>query len=381
MHFLGHQSYFPKIRLKQGEYMALADLTSDVAQHVAPHIVAPPPKERDPEKGRPLTNDEMVYETGRRVGQHWPMRPCLLDAVFLVDALGEGDAEQWLPRLFKVAIDSAALPMPVFGLSDIEGGLGLAVQRTLEVTRDGLAIKVTLADLLDPDLTGRLHRALLKLVLKPHECVLILDFAQADLSISGVHETVVGSFRQISEIGLWNAVVFQATNYPEANPAPAGGGTRVARLEWDVWRRATEIDKVVRQGLSYGDFAADSAKFKFGGKRAKIIPHYRYATETEWVVIRGGKDESMSAAMARIARQITDSKDFAGRNFSRADEMMHDLSLGLTGPGNATTWRRINIGHHITRVVADLGRMRGFDIARRATEVPATQLTLFGFNQ
>jgi len=380
MHFLGYQSYFPKIRLKQGEYLALADLESDVAQHVAPHIVAPPPKERDPEKGRPLTNDEMVYETGRRVGHHWPMRPCLLDAGFLVDALGESDAEQWLPRLFRVAIDSAALPMPVFSLGDIEGALSKAVQRTLAVTKDGLAIKVTLSDLLDPDLTSRLHRALIKLILKPHECVLILDFSQADLTIFGVHETVIGSFRQISEIGLWNAVVFQATNFPESNPAPAGGEIRVPRLEWDIWRRATEADDVVRQGLSYGDFGADSAKFNFGGKRAKIIPHYRYATENDWRVIRGGKDETMAAAMARIARQIIDSQDFAGRNFSRADEMMHDLSLGLSGPGNATSWRRINIGHHITRVVTDLGRIRGFDIARRVSEAPAVQLSLFGLN-
>ncbi|WGM32716.1 beta family protein [Brevundimonas sp. NIBR11] len=380
MHFLGHQSYFPKLRLKQGEYLALRDLANDVAQHVAPHIVAPPPKERDPEKGRPLTNDEMVYETGRRVGQYWPMRPCLLDAGFLVDALGEAEAGEWLPRLFRVAVDSAALPTPVFGLGDIEGALGPAVQRTLAVTQDGIAIRVTLTDLLDPDLTTRLHRALLKLVLKPHECVLILDFSQADLTLFGVHETVIGSFRQISEIGLWNAVVFQATNYPEANPAAAGGQARITRLEWETWKRATAIDEVVRRGLSYGDFAADSAKFKFGGKRAKIIPHYRYATMGDWRVDRGGKDESMAAAMARIARQIVESKDFAGRDFCRADEMMHDLSLGLSGPGNATTWRRINIGHHITRVVVDLGGLRGFQIARRASEVPAAQLSLFGFN-
>jgi hypothetical protein len=57
--------------------------------------------------------------------------------------------------------------------------------------------------------------------------------------------------------------------------------------------------------------------------------------------------------------------------------MISDTALGLCGPGNATTWRRINIGHHITRVVADLGPMRGFAISRMSDALPAAQGSIF----
>ena len=75
--------YVPALRLKQGEYRGLRRLSPDIAEKILPRLVIPPPKERDPEKRRPMTKDEIIYETGRRVADHWPLRDALIDVQFL----------------------------------------------------------------------------------------------------------------------------------------------------------------------------------------------------------------------------------------------------------------------------------------------------------
>lgn len=378
MYTIGHQSYAPVLRLKQGEYFALADLRPDVAAHVIPHLIPPPPKERDPEKGRPLLPVEMVYETAKRVAQYWALRPCLLDPRFLFEPLGEAEATVWLRSLFKVATASGGRPIPVFELADYEGDRLPGILTVVDGVGVGVAIRLSLTDLVDVKLRERLHRVLVtQLRLKPDSCTLILDMSQADLALPDVHDVIVGFYERVTEVGLWHNVIFQGTNYPEKNPAVAGGIASVERREWEAWKAAVASDEVVKRGLMYGDFASDSAKFNFARKGGRTIPHYRYATTTDWIVNRGKKDKRLKDVMPSLARAITESDRFAGRGFSHADRMISDTALGLSGPGNATTWRRINIGHHITRVVTDLGAIRGFEIFKMSDELPALQRSLF----
>src|SRR5581483_3840123 len=112
--------YVPALRLKQGEYRGLNRLARDVADKILPRLIIPPPKERDPEKGRPLTPDEIIYETGRRIAEHWPLRDAFLDVQFLYDEFGETESRRWLPRIFDVARSSGGKPIPLASLSDME---------------------------------------------------------------------------------------------------------------------------------------------------------------------------------------------------------------------------------------------------------------------
>jgi hypothetical protein len=63
--------------------------------------------------------------------------------------------------------------------------------------------------------------------------------------------------------------------------------------------------------------------------------------------------------------------------FSSADEYILQTAQGQAGPGNATTWRAMNTTHHITRVVADIGRVRGFALQQRASQPSPVQESLF----
>jgi hypothetical protein len=148
--------YVPALRLKQGEYRGLRRLSPDIAEKILPRVVVPPPKERDPEKGRLLTKDEIVYETGRRIADHWPLRDTLLDVRFLFKEFGEVESAEWLPRIFDVARAAGAKPIPIADLSDALTPRIVGLRRTLarECTTK-IAIRVEY-DEIDGDLEAKI---------------------------------------------------------------------------------------------------------------------------------------------------------------------------------------------------------------------------------
>jgi hypothetical protein len=79
-----------------------------------------------------------------------------------------------------------------------------------------------------------------------------------------------------------------------------------------------------------------------------------------------------------VAEKIIKSGHFAGRTFSTGDSLIYDTAHGSSAPGNATTWRKVNTIHHLTRVVTDLGAYRGYRILERADE-PRPEQTAFQF--
>lgn len=373
-----HQSYVATVRLKQGEYLALSETSSDVAERLLPHFVLPPPKDRDPEKGRVLTTDEIVYENGLRVGKYWPFRTCLLDPRFLFKRLGTSEAKVWLPRLFRTAANSNARAIPVCTLADLEGDRLQAFQAITNPGDVGVALRLTLRDLGDERLQNRVHAALLKIVALPSQCILVLDLSGADFSATeSVAEFIVGAFQRVFEIGRWRRIVTTATSYPEKNPAEENGEVLLQRNEWDAWNIAVNHDSVIRQNLMYGDFAADSSKFVFSGGTTPIR-HYRYTSEKGWFVVRGSKSIELKATMVDVATRIVKSRHFLGKNFSTADRFIFETANGAaSGPGNAMIWRKVNTIHHLTLIIRDLGRVYGYKIRELAEAETGFQPDLF----
>jgi len=373
----GIQTYSPVLRLKEGEYTALGEITSTVAERLLPLFVIPPPKERDPEFARELTVSELAYVPGQRIGRHWPLRQCLLDPRYLFRKLGHDSASEWLPTLFRASVAAHGLPTLVSDLRTIEGKAYDGLRTVIRDVSHGLALRITAEDIERDDLKTRIHTALLRLAIKPSECFLILDFGSPDFSdLPVVAEIIVASFQKVMEIGLWGQVIWQATSYPEANPAPRGGYIELPRSEWLAWCVASELDADFRRSVMYGDFGADSAKFNFGTSGGAPRRHYRYSTPEKWLVPRGQDDGSVADAMRWVAEKIVRSGHFAGRMFSSGDRFISDTAHDSGKPGNPTTWRKVNTIHHLTRVVTDLGAYRGYRILERADEPAPEQAPL-----
>ncbi len=368
--------YLPALRFKKGEYCGLAGLANDVAAQVTPRLIIPPPREPDPEKGSPLTFDEIVHLTGRRIGNHWPIRPAFLDPHFLFAEFRDADSKEWLPRIFKVARDAGANVIPVATLVELLGDESQAFHVTKdENARTQLLLRISYNEV-NPSLAAKIRQALINVGSEPRRCSLILDFGDADLSsVEAVADIAVSSLEELQGIGNWQNIAFQATNFPDRNPAIEGSVKQVSRNEWLAWKRAIEADSDASTHLIFGDYGADTTPIFRKGGGGKPIRHYRYCTPEAWLVVRGKTDVSCSESMQWVANEILNSGHFAGADFSAADEFICGTAKGYMGPGDPTKWREINTTHHITQVVSDISKIKGFSIAKRAIAARSEQLS------
>lgn len=369
-------SYVPALRLKKGECFGLASLASDVVKHVTPRLIVPPLKDRDFEGSASLASDEIAYGIGRRIAANWPLRPAYLETRFLFPDFAGSKSSNWLPRIFGVARDATALLIPVANIDELAGEHIEAYRLSLSNdTSIRLAIRIASSEI-DDSLENRLLPALVAIDLSPQECALMLDFADADLSDFEIASAVLaGALETVQSIGLWHDVIFQGTNFPETNPAQEGASTHVPRNEWLAWKALCDADPSVLKYLIFGDYCADNAKFQFQSGGIPIR-HYRYSTEMHWRVERGQSKLSTRDAMRAVCKSIVESEDFAGREFSSADNYIYATANGNDGPGCPWMWRGINTTHHITQVVSDLSKMKGFVIAKRDAHPSPQQLSL-----
>ena len=107
--------------------------------------------------------------------------------------------------------------MPVSDLRTLEGKALEGLTAVVRKVSHGVALRITLEDMESDDLTNWIYTALLRLVTKPSECILVLDFGNPDFSdLEAVAEIIVANFHKVMEIGMWGQVIWYATSYPEA---------------------------------------------------------------------------------------------------------------------------------------------------------------------
>lgn len=364
--------YVPSLRMKKGELEGLRALREDVVDCILPLLVIPPLKERESGSQEGLfAPGEAIPDVGGVLVRYWPRRSVFVDASPLFKEHTAERAVNWLPELFQRARNLDVLAVPVAVLTDLErvdiSGFKASIAPSYSLK---FGVRVQSGDMTDPNLNERVRSVLISLGLTASECAVFADFSDADLSDHFLVAPIIRSaLEQIQTFGQWQLIAFQGTHYPEKNPAEPGQTISHPRNEWRAWREAVSFDPSTEEHMVFGDFAADSAKMDFGGKGGRPIPHCRYTTDSHWLVIRGDETGSTNEVMKEVFGRVLKSGKFSGPQFSEADAYINDVACdNLDGAGNATTWRQVNTTHHITRVVADIAKVRGI----RITELPSS---------
>lgn len=63
--------------------------------------------------------------------------------------------------------------------------------------------------------------------------------------------------------------------------------------------------------------------------------------------------------MEQVCQAILSSGIYLGRGYSYADEIIYQIAKGRQSAGTPTTWRELNVAHHITHIVRQLGAQNG----------------------
>ncbi|ABS62010.1 hypothetical protein Plav_0387 [Parvibaculum lavamentivorans DS-1] len=367
-------TYYPSVRFKQGERYALYRMPQDMKRHVEPRLIAPPIKEYDPELGRIPTLDEVIYLTGERIGKHWPIGRAFLDLSFIADEVGEVG----IKRILELAQIRNQEIVPVATLRDLQNP-------SLRDVRGKGKIKLAVLVGYEEVEVESVRNALKEAGLDASDCVIFLDFKGAPLKPEIAAGAVASIFDTANEIGRWQRIVFQASNFPSKNPAGHGESVLIPRDEWSAFHAAMLECGVAPERVGYGDFAADSSEIKFPKKKKKggggrAIRHLRYATATHWFVVRAQSEGCDADLMRDVCQRISNSVHYEGRSFSYADNRIFLVGQAKVGPGTASMWREWNTLHHITRVVRDLGAMAGVQFADRPVIEEPEQQLLFPLN-
>ncbi len=360
--------YVPALRMKKGELEGLSQLRTDVADCVVPLLIVPPAKERDSasqESLFPLGND--VPDVGGVVVKYWAHRQVFVDAFALFKEHGVDKASDWLPAMYARARSMGVLAIPAATLVDIEK-MGPVAFKDAMSADSGLrfGMRIASGDLADPSIDERVGVVLADLGLTAAECAVFADFSTGvDLSDPLIVEPVIrGALEQLQTLGHWQLICFLGTHYPESNPAKPGKTFMQPRNEWHAWKAAVRFDPSTAQHMIFGDFVADSAKMDFKAGGAQPIRHIRYATDSNWLVVRGEAEGSDYESMKGVFQRVVDSGQFAGATFSAADAYIYDVARNNSPKaGSATTWRQLNTTHHITQVVADIAAVRKIPIS------------------
>jgi hypothetical protein len=373
--------YVPTLRMKTGELQGLLHLAEDIKEPTIPHLIIPPLPERDDEVQAVLMDTESVPGAGLVLAKYWAGRRALLDVRYLFQDFGEAEAGKWLPKTFELARRMRIEAIPVASVTDLNGARTQPFKDTFAEGALRLALCIPAEDLVDSTAGDQIKLALERVGVAPEHTAVLVDFTQADFSQPELAADVIeGALHDLEEIARWRAIVFQGTNYPEVNPAAHGSDDLVPRNEWAAWVQAVQFGKETEDHLVFGDYAADCARMNFGKSGGRAIRHYRYTTPSHWFVVRGTEAGKDAAVMQEVSRRIIGSPHFAGRSFSSADNFIFQSAYGFGGPGNSTTWRQINTTHHITRVVRDIGAVKGRQFMDRKIASVPVQFEMFQAN-
>ena len=363
--------YCPTLRGKPGEFEGLLRLWSPIKPRIAPTIVLPSLPSFDLLKKRALDKKEAPRIHAKRIASCWHGLPFFLEARFLRFDLDPNEDATHLKRLLYYLEKMECKGIPTIDLRTAPHRLKTFTDY-ISNTGSGVALRCSLGDIDRPSVEDDVLKTLRLLNVDFAEVALVIDLS--DAAIIGVPEfatLIVHAFSRLADIGPWAKIVVTASNYPEKNPADVNKHAIVPRREWAAWKAAARRDDRIEKRLTFGDFGADHGKLFFANSGGSPITHWRYATPESRLITRGGpSSEKIDGSIRFAAARIVNTNYFAGERFSWGDEFIVDCASGAGGRGYSTVWRAVNINHHMTQALVDIGAFHG-----RVVEQPAERQT------
>jgi hypothetical protein len=133
------------------------------------------------------------------------------------------------------------------------------------------------------------------------------------------------------------------------------------RREWELWKTLQRRPGILpRHDLIFGDYAITHPVPKeLDPRTMRMSASIRYTTRDNWLVVKGRNVRQYGFEQYfELCKELVQRPEYEGRDFSWGDKYISDCADGMTGPGNATTWRKVGTNHHLTRVMREIANLR-----------------------
>jgi hypothetical protein len=356
--------YVPVLKGKEGEFAALEaldPLSADVKPQLLP-LIEIPSVPYDYANERPAKSlDDHVAGIADRLRKCWPSRPVLLDlpwfdeerladdrvalAAVLADCVAKGvHAVPVVARKSSVSYLSAA------GNHASESGFGACVRLLVEDFEE------------DVDLSAEVDRTLNGLEASNASSIdLVLDLEDVGTEDARAVLIARSIFSMIPRRDEWRHVVLVGASFPEdLSEVDAATTSKLPRREWSLWKTLQKRPGLLpRRDMIFGDYAIAHPVPKELDPRVMLMSaNIRYTTPPSWLIVKGrnvrqyGFDQYFE-----LCKTLVDHPEYSGRDYSWGDRFISDCATELTGPGNATTWRKVGTNHHLTLVAREIAKL------------------------
>lgn len=358
---LSAMNYVPVLKWRQGEYQALLRLDAATAQRVMPLIEVTPPEYDFEKKKVKKTIDEQLAPFAKRLKAKWGSRPAFLDTSLLEPPARMADGRHPLTYLLdSVRLDGAMLT-PVTSLGRDLAHYN-AVATAVFVDGQGLAVRVSLDDISDPNFGLDLTSLLAELEVDLSETDLIIDLAAKNFDPLEDFVVLLAALLQGEPaFSLARSLVLVGTSFPASMGEVKLATQELPRLEWKLYKMLlAELPSTFRRP-TFGDYTIASTDIPQGDMRLlKPSATIRYTIDDAWLIIKGNNVRDNGFAQYRAhCRSVVNSGKAAPAGYSAGSDYVRACHGNTVGTGTLTTWRWVGTNHHITRVVDDLASLHG----------------------
>ncbi len=351
--------YFPVLRWKQAERIALSQLTADVRRRVAP-IIEFVPKEFDV-TALEMSSAKAATQLAQTSG--WGTdKPVLLD----FHLLGDEIAMKVIPILSRNAKNYGVDASLVTGLSHLPSFYA-AISSGARATGFDVTLRVHPYELRQAGSSSLVIEKLAEIGTQPRSVHLVLDFQ----ALFDARPNIASAFDTLRRIGSWKSITVLLGAFPkDLSDVEKNSQQVVSRLDWLAWRDF--VSENPYSAPSFGDYTIQHGVYEeHEGQHLNFSASIRYTADEGWIVMRGegvlNEDGPGYAQWPANAQLLCVREEFSGGDYCAGDRYIEIMSEQTSQTGTAKDWLAAGINHHMTFVVQQI--MREFPIAVEARGV------------
>jgi hypothetical protein len=231
-----YKHYVPILKGKEGEYLALRELTPNVKDALTP-LIEPPSIPYDFVNEMPAkTVDEHLGRVVEKIETNWGSDPLFIDLDWIPPSEVMADGRHPLKYIFDNARTRGLLPIPVTGLNRASEYQD-AVKDASDTDNRGVCVRLESDDLEDfADLASNLDATLAFFGLPASQIDLIIDFGSIAPAIGPMALAANSVIASLPQINDWRTLTLAATAFPQdLSSISARSSALLPRTEWAIW--------------------------------------------------------------------------------------------------------------------------------------------------
>jgi hypothetical protein len=360
--------YYPFLKGKAGELKALASLPREKRELMTPLLDVPPEDVKfervDNVKSIQIdTVEEALDGYAARIAKVWaPLDECFIDLAGFHPDLRLSGGVHPVTALFADAKAANLAAIPVTGL-ERDTGQVQAVRGVCEEWHLGAAIRLRGSALADPRSLGTaLPRLLERIGISANQVDLLVDCGTLIKSnFGGIAAAAPGIIAALPGLRDWRSLVLCSGAYPfQLGSLVKKNETKgLPRRDWELWRGLISSEPGLARSPAFGDYGATRADWSsaFDPTEMSISAKIVYATDSDWVVVKGEKLGNDPDQYYSLARRLRQHPSFLAVGHCPSEARIIECAEEVGGPGNSETWVTVATRHHLEVVTRQLASL------------------------